>query len=78
MPLLLLQVGPAAARLTAPPTSSAAAASVFCPNKNPVLSVFVVSDYAHRGRASAMTIFSTEILVNTIFRRRHSIKKKIG
>ena len=37
-----------------------------------------VSDYAHSGRSSDMTIFPTEILVNRKIRRRHCWKSMIS
>ena len=53
--MLLLQHAAAAA---------AAAANVCFPNKNPLFCLFFVSDYAHSGKSSAMTIFPTEVLVS--------------
>ena len=64
----------AAAAGRSPPGSSFAAddvASVHFPNKNPIFD-FVVSDYGYSGRSPVKTVFPTEILLNTIFGRRHS------
>ena len=78
--MLLLQHAVAAASSAAaaagrtPPGSSFAAddvASVHFPNKNPIFD-FVVSDYGYSGRSPVKTVFPTEILLNTIFGRRHS------